>query len=249
MRVDIVENDPQRLRIALRTNVPLYAAFGLLFVALGLVCIRLLAVDVRIVVEQQRLAYTNTCVVILDCGSFGTRDATAIALVDHEVEVRLPDGTRRLELPQSDGEEKAALSRHIQSAMQDPGASFRHREGAPIAGLLLGLVCIGGGVVILAAIQWVRLTADRRLGTLELERRLLLTPPMRRELRLTEIEAVRVVPFTLQTPRHIVTSYGVHLLLRRHGADETVRVTFLPMFTERAAADLARLIRGWLDRA
>jgi hypothetical protein len=169
MRVEVVENDGRRLRLALRTNVPLYAFFALMFIGLGICCIWLLAVRVWLA------------------------------------------------------------------------------GGEPIAGLLLGLVCIGSGVLIALAIQRVDLVADREAGTINITRRLLLWPTSgKHELRVADIQAVPVVARTLRTGLHIVTSHSVRLQARGQDPDKAVSLTFLPMFTERAANDVAQLIRAWL---
>jgi hypothetical protein len=175
------------------------------------------------------------------------QDVRSVALVGHEIQVELPDGAHRLALPQSDGDENAAIARDIQAALSRPDSSFRHAEGSPLASLLLGLVCVGSGLVILSAIQRVSLIADRGAGTLQLTRRLLLWPGERKqEFRLAEIDAVPVIASTLRTGRHIVTSYGVGLQQRGQEVEEAARVTFLPMFTAGAATNLARILEKWL---
>lgn len=257
MHVEIVENSRRRLHLALRASTPLYAFFGVMFIGLGLWCIRLLAVETRILVEQQRFSYTNTCLFIFDCGTVqaAAQDVRDVGLVLHargpwrsqEVQVQLADGAYRLTLPQSGGDEKAAIARDIRAALSRPDASFRHAEGSPVAAALLGLVCIGGGLVICLAIQRVSLLADRDTGRLQLRRRLLLWPIERRvEIDLADLEAVQVVPHTLQTGRHIVTSYSIRLQTRGQHIGDSVCLTFLPMFTERAATSLAQIIRTWL---
>jgi hypothetical protein len=249
MRLDVVENDSKRLHLTLTTNAPLYAIFGAMFVLMGLWCTRLLAVEASIVVEQQRFAYTQTCLWILDCGAVhsAVADVRDVSLVDHEIEVQLADGPHRLALPQSDGDEKVAIARDIEAALARPGTSFRHVEGSPLAGLLLGLVCIGGGLVILSAIQWVGLTADRTAGTLKVTRRLLLWPREKHlQIDLAVLDTVRVIPSTLRTGKHIVTSYSVALQARGQGIENSLRVTFLPMFTEGDANELSRIIRAWI---
>ncbi len=118
--------------------------------------------------------------------------------------------------------------------------------GVDAAGWLLGLVCVGSGAVILLAIQSVDLVADRKSGTLTLTRRLLLWPVLRRlDIALADITGVRERSSTLRTGRHIVTSYAVRLQLRDQSGDGT-SLTYLPMFTESAAADVAQIIRAWL---
>lgn len=259
MRVDVVDNSRRRLRIALRTNVPLYTICGLIFVALGVWCIRLLAVEARIVVEQQRFAYTSTCLWIFDCGTVqsAAQDVRSVGIVLHvrglwrsnEIEVQLTDGAHRLALPQAGGDAKSAIARDVQAALSRPGGSFRHVEGSPVAGLLLGLVCIAGGVLVLFAIQRASLVADRDTGTLELTRRLLLWPiGQKREIDLADLVAVHVVPYTLRTIKHVVTSYSIRLQTRGQSIDDSLRLTFLPMFTEGAATDLAQVIRTWIRR-
>ena len=222
--------------------------FGLLFMGLGLWAIRLLAVESRIVVEQQRFTYTSTCLWVFDCGNAQAEatDVRGVTMVGHEIHVQLADGAHRLELPASNGDEKVSMAREIQSALSQPGASFRHEEGSPLAALLLGLVCLGAGRVILSAIQWVTVIGDRDAGTMRVLRRLLFWSPWReRVFSLAEVEAVLVTPHTLRTGRHIVTSYSVRL--RTRGRDSAgVGITFLPMFTEKAAGNLARILRAWL---
>src|SRR5690606_5172568 len=170
MKIDIVESNSQRLRVEIRTNAPLYVFFGLVFIVLGIWCMRQLAVEARIVVGQQLFTYSNTCLWIIDCGNVvaAAHDVRAVTMVGHGIQVDLPGGVYRLALPASDGDEKTAIARDLKAALARPGASYRHEEGAPIAGLLLGLVCIGGGLMILSVIQWVSLSADRDAGTLEL---------------------------------------------------------------------------------
>lgn len=249
MRLDVVENNGERLQLQLATNVPLYLIFGALFVLMGLWCTRLLAVEASIVVEQQRFAYTQTCLWVLECGAVhaASSDVRGVSLVDHEIEVQLADGPHRLALPHSGGDEKSAIARDIEAALAQPAASFRHVEGSPLAGLSLGLVCIGGGLLILSAIQWITLTADRASGTLRLERRLLLWPRVNRhEIRLADLETVRVIPSTLRTGRHIVTSYSAGLQTRGQRPGDSLRVSFLPMFTEGDATNLAQIILAWM---
>jgi hypothetical protein len=249
MHLHVAENTEPRLRLALRSSLPLYVFFGLMFVALGLWCIRLLAVEVRVVVEQQRFAYAQTCVWVFDCGRLlaDARDISAVTISGHGVEVRLPDGVHRLAFPLSEGVDKAAIGRDIAAALAQPGATFRHEEGQPVAGLLLGLVCLGSGLLILSATQWVSLDADRRAGTLRLTRRLLVWPwAQAKEFQLADIETVLAVPSTLNTGRHVVTSHAVRLRLRALAGGTWVGITFLPMFTEADATDLARTLRNWL---
>ena len=120
--------------------------------------------------------------------------------------------------------------------------------GPQLAGVLLGLVCIGAGLVILAAIQRVDLLADRSTGRLVIERHMALWRGAKRmELAIADIERVLVVASTLDTGRHITTSYSVKLRTGGLAAGE-VALTFLPMFTEKDALALARLIEGWLAR-
>lgn len=249
MKIDIVESNSQRLRVEIRTNVPLYVFFGLVFIVLGIWCMRQLAVEARIVVEQQLFMYTNTCLWIIDCGNAeAAAQDVRVTMAGHEIQVDLPGGVYRLALPASDGDEKTAIARDLKAALARPGASYRHEEGAPIAALLLGLVCIGGGLVILSVIQWVSLSADRDAGTLELTRRLRFRPRSR-ELKwdLADLDAVLVKPSTLKTGKHIVTSYSVLLQMRGPASRVPVGITFLPMFTERDAGKLARIVRTWMN--
>lgn len=155
MRLDVVENGRERLHLTVHANAFLYGFFGLLFIALGGMCILLLAI---------------------------------------------PDSS--------------------------------------VAGWMLGLVCIGSGVVICAAIQQVRLIADRATGNLRITRRLLLWPVEQQyEFALAELEPVSVTAHTLQTARHVVTSHAVRLQGRS--------LTFLPMFTRGDADELASIISDW----
>jgi len=168
MRIDVVENDERRLRLVVSANAGLYGFFGLLFVAGGVVCLRLLAMD----------------------------------------------------------------------------------GDSPTAGAMLGLVCIGCGLLILLAIQRVSLTADRAAGTMVLHRRhWLWRPRPEQRIDLDDVAAVHALPFTLQTPRHTVTSFTVRLQRRGEAVDEATSLTFLPMFAEADATRVARLIGDWLGGA
>lgn len=257
MRVGVVENGRRRLHLTLRTHVWLYAGGAVLLVALGLWCIHLLAIDSRTVVESQRIRYEKTCLVRLPCGGFSATagEVRGVGIVlesrglwrSHEVQVELPDGPHLLALPRSGGDEKERIARGIEDALADPRASFRHEDGASWAGLLLGLVCVGGGMYVASALQTVNLVADRDEGTVVLSRRRLLWPAARRlELPLAELHSVDTVPHTLRTGRHVVTSWSLRLRTRDGAA---LPVTYLPMFTEAQARDLARLIRAWMKQA
>jgi hypothetical protein len=248
MHVEVVENSRERLHLALRASLPLYAGFGLLFIVLGLCCTWLLAVETRIEVEQRRLLYAKTCLLVFDCDRVGVpvTDVRRVEQVGHEVHLETRDGVHALALPQSNDDEKAALARELQAALAHPAGSFRHVEGSPVAGLALGLACVVAGLFILLALQQVSMVADRAAGAVHLTRRLLLWPVARRqEIALAGLEAA-VVPYTLNTGRHVVTSYFVRLQSRGQRVDDAVSLTFLPMFTEAAATNVADIIRRWM---
>ncbi|MET0291990.1 MAG: hypothetical protein ABW136_06450 [Steroidobacteraceae bacterium] len=235
MRVEVTENSREKLRLRLRTNVLLYGFFGVFFVGLGLWCIRLLAFEARIVVEQQHLTYTRTCLWLFECERIEASGA--------ELQAGLP----AFELPQSNGDEKAVIAREVEGALSRPEGAFRHVEGSPGASLLLGLLCIVSGLVILLAIQTVEVVADRAAGTLRLTRRFLFRPAAAdRTIALADIEAISSVPWTLRTGKHIVTSYSVRVRRRGETDVESSSLTFLPMFTQTDAARLAQTLRSWL---
>lgn len=170
MRIDIVENSRQRLHLALRVRLPAYLIAALVFIGLGLWCIRLLVMDAQ---------------------------AT-------------PEGT--------------------------------------LPGLALGLTCIAGGVVILSAVQWVSVQADRDAGTLRITRRLLVWPfEWTHVLDLDDLQAIHVLAHTLRTARHVTTSYAMRLQTRQQRADDAVSLTFLPLFTSGSVTTLARMIRAWMQ--
>jgi hypothetical protein len=257
MRVGVVENGRRRLHLELRTHVWLYAGSAVLLVALGIWCIRLLAIESRTTVENGQLSHEKTCLVRVRCGGFraAADEVRGVGVVvesrglwrSHEVQVELPDGAHLLALPRAGGDEKGWVARGIEDALAAPGASFHHEDGATWAGLLLGLVCIAGGLVVASALQTVAFVADRDEGTVVLSRRRMLWPVAHRvELPLGDLQSVDTMPHTLRTGRHIVTSWWLRLRTRDGTA---LPVTYLPMFTEGQARELASLIQVWMKRA
>jgi hypothetical protein len=79
-----------------------------------------------------------------------------------------------------------------------------------------------------------------------ISRRLLWTKEQQRRIAIADVDSVHAIPFTLQTFSHETTSFSVRLKLRGEDVREAIGLTFLPMFTQADAMELAQVIRGWL---
>lgn len=86
MRIDIVENSPGRLHLALRVRLPAYLFPALLFIGLGLWCVKLLVVDPPDTVEGPALGPALGLVLGLICMAGGLVILAAVQWVSLEAD-------------------------------------------------------------------------------------------------------------------------------------------------------------------
>lgn len=222
---------------------------------MGAITIRATAVSVTLEVNAEGLSYEEIRLWMRSANSFAF---SADEIENVEIVVKDIGISRSLEIvvvaggeaydttfPNADGDLKRALVEASLDTLSGAGEAFYHQDNGKVAGLLLGLVCIGGGLYCWNVIQSVTIVGDRAASTLRIRRsRRLLGRAERQSIPLDEITRVRVEAHTLDTGKLRTTSYQVEIALCE---GEPVPVAYGPMFTEASAEELRSLLEGWLS--
>lgn len=256
MEAIVRKQTSSNLQLTLRPNGLILFLAGLVFIGMGLIAMHLLGHHAVFAVKNGELRYERTSLLRLDPVGFTLPvDSVAnISVVSREGlsssdEVVVESAGEVLETAflSVDGEGKRQIAGQSREAISREGGTFFYEEDARLLAILLGAVCVAGGLICWLSMQVVTISADRDRGTFLLHRRRLLLPRGdHHALRITEIRQVRVVAETLDTVKHQVTSYQVYLDRRGGGS---VAVAKGPMFTLTSAAALREILVAWLHLA
>ncbi len=251
MKLSVKKRTADRLRLDLRSNSLILLFSGGLFVAMGIITIWAVGVRTVLEVDGEGLSFEKS--------RFGRQSPDSFVLPAAEIEgieivlreggispsyemvVKTADGDRDTAFPNADGDRKRELVAQSLEVLSGGGEAFRHEDDGAFVGLLLGLVCIGGGLLCWRAIQKVAVVGDRDAGTLSIRRK-----PRRlgrESLRLEEIVGVGIGESVFDTGRHRVVSYQVEIELR----DGTkIPVAVGPAFTDASAEKTRTRLDEWI---
>lgn len=254
MKLIIRKQTPSALKLELRPNGVILFIAGLLFIGAGLFTIRALGYHTVFAMEGGKLRYEQKAIFPPGVSGFtyAADEVRGLPLViqkhsrSYEIIVEAGGESHPTYLVSVGGDEKREIAARLLEALSIEGGAYRFEEDGRAGAILLGGVCIGGGLICWFFMQVVTISADRERGTFTIHRRSRLLPRgKRRELKVDEIRAVRIADETMSTSRHRVISYQVYLDL----AGESVPVAMGPMFTNGSAEVLRAQLADWLGLA
>ncbi len=245
------------LHAILRPNAPVLLIGGLLFVAIGILAIRGMAVRTEFSVEEGELRYEKHRLGMRSDDSFTLPQSsiTGMEIVlkkmgiyrSYEVVVKTSEKIYDTSFSMADGDKKLEIAEQSLAALTRSEGIYQYEEDSTVLGLILGLTCIGGGLYCWFCIQQVVIVADRDAGSLTIRRERSLLSFLAKgdgdEIPLAQVVDVRVKALTLNTVKHRVTSYQV--LIGRKGG-KPVPVAKGPMFTAASAEALKELLDVWI---
>lgn len=255
MNLVVKEQTTSELKLELRPGAFILFFFGLLLVVAGLFVIRALGYHTVYAVENGTLRYEKRSLVGRHPSSFvlGADSISGITIVlregfgrSYEVAVESAGVVYDTSFMSADGDTKRAIAEQSLAALSREDGAFHYEDDGRIPAIILGGVCIGGGLFCWFAIQVVTISGDRRRGTLTIHRRRRFYPQGESVvLQIGEIRAIRIIGETTDTGTHQVTSYQVWL---DHEGGDPVPVAKGPMFTDGSAEDLRERLVAWIEQ-
>jgi hypothetical protein len=254
MKLIIRKQNPSAMKLELRPNCVILFVAGLLFIGAGLITIWALGYQTVFAVEEGNLRYEQKAIFPPGVSGFtyAADEVRGLPLViqensrSYEIIVEAGGNAHPTYLVSVGGDEKREIAARLLEALSIKGGAYRFEEDGRAGAILLGGVCMGGGLSCWFFMQVVTITADRERGTFMIHRRSRFLPRgKRRELKVDEIRAVRIADETMSTSKHRVVSYQVYLDLD----DEEVPVAMGPMFTYGSAEALRDQLTAWLGLA
>lgn len=254
MKLIIRKQTPSALKLELRPNGVILFIAGLLFIGSGLFTIWALGYHTLIEVVNGKLRYEEKALFPPGVSGFtyAADEVRDLPLViqkhsrSYEIIVEADGESHQTYLVSVGGDEKREIAARLLEALSIEGGAYRFEEDSRAGAILLGGVCIGGGLICWFFMQVVTISADRERGTFTIHRRSRFLPRgKRRELKVDEIRAVRIADETMSTSRHRVISYQVYLDLD----DEEVPIAKGPMFSDGSAELLRTQLVAWLGLA
>ncbi len=254
MNLIVKKETASELKLVLRPGALILFVSGLVFIGAGLIAIRAMGHHTVFAVENGTLRYKKSSLAGSGSGSF-TLDAASVSGISivlregfspsYEVAVESGGQVYETSFVIADGDKKREIAEQSLGALALDGGTFYYEEDGRIPAILLGGVCIGGGLICWFAIQIVTISADRLRGTLKIHRRRRLLPwGESSTLKIGDIHEIRIIGETTDTGKHQVTSYQVWL---DHQGGDPVPVAKGPMFTDGSAADLRERLAAWLQ--
>lgn len=253
MNIIVKRDTASALKLELRPNAIILFVAGMILIGAGLIVIRAMGIHTVFAVENGMLRYEKSSLVGMGPDSF-TLDAASVSGISivlregfspsYEVAVEGGGQVYETSFVMADGDKKREIAEQSLGALALDDGAFHYEEDGRIPAILLGGVCIGGGLICWFAIQVVTISGDRLRGTLTIHRRRRLLPwGESSTLKIGEIHEIRIIGETTDTGKHQVTSYQVWL---DHQSGKPVPVAKGPLFTDGSAADLRKRLAAWL---
>jgi len=244
------------LRIRSRSNGWLYFPSGFLFMVLGAISIWVLGYTARIQVQDGRLSYSHDYFGVWrtfeQSWSLGEIERVSVETVrfgiyaSMEVHVDSRGGQHRLSLPAADGDQKEEIAAQLERASKGGLSQYSTESSTWVPGLILAVVCIGGGMFCWSVMESVTFEADAVAQVVRIRRRRLLWP----------IATVTSLPLEClaSLQRQVVhwrtkSGYKVcyHILLEdNEGCLQTLSST--PLFTDHSSSVFLSLVKTWLNQ-
>lgn len=254
MKLIIKKQSPTSLKLELRPNGVILFIAGLVFIGAGLFTIRALGYHTVFAVEEGKLRYEQKAIFPPGVSGFtyAANEVQGLPVViqensrSYEIIVEAGGNAHPTYLVSVGGDEKRETAARLLEALSIEGGTYHYEEDGRAGAILLGGVCIAGGLICWFFMQVVTISTDRERGTFTIHRRSRFLPRgKRRSVRVDEIRAVRIADETISTVKHRVVSYQVYLDLD----DEAVPVAMGPMFTDGSAEALRDQLTDWLGLA
>ncbi len=254
MNIRVHQNTKQQLQFVLRPTGWIYVIAGLVFIGLGVLAMWFLAHQTSLSVNDETARYEKRFLSAWVIKEFAipVREIADISLELHEgfsPTYRVTFSTAGeffyADFPMADGDKKREIVDRCNEAVgQSNGGTYKYTESGLIPGLILGGVCIIGGLYGLLSLQTITVSMDRAKQRMTIDqRRWLLPVGTHREIDLAMIERIATKQVAVRTVKHHVSSYQVFV---RCVDDEAVPIAAGPMFTENSAAETKKLLEGWL---
>ncbi len=255
MKIIVQENSPQKLHLSLKPATIAYTLWGLVFLLCGTITLWLLAGKVHVTANEDGIGYQDRWLGLCtrQAWSLSTEAIQSIELVpinlsiyrSLEVEVQAKDSSRRLAFPFADGPTKEFIVGKLRQAILCGGVPFRYESSGLIPGLILGSLCLAGGIVCLFSIQSVDLVAVSSLGVFTIHRGNLYRRKLA-ELPIDQLRTLSINAWQVTTAKNNVVSYRV-LLQKPNG--RPISLTCLPSFDQATAQELVQTTKQWLTLA
>lgn len=261
MRISVIRNEPEQLEVKLTPKSSwLMLVFGSLFVVCGVAsawflgCVSYVAVDQSELRFEQllfRLFQVNEVAIPVEqIREVNTKIYDYGISQSYEVNVVTTNNEFPVPFPDLDGDQKKQIANQMQAAIgQGQNVSYQSSEALMWVGLFLGVLCICAGLVTFYFLQTCLIVADRKNDRIEVKCSRWLFPgiPRVESTRISEISRIGEEEFEIGrgTSAPTASSKFVFLVTKNR---PNIQLANGPMFTDKSADQIQRLLAGWLRK-